>query len=52
MRPPNPQELAATTILMIKIEETVAKVRQDRLIDDEADLSLPHWAGVIPIQSS
>ncbi|RCS58050.1 pyridoxamine 5'-phosphate oxidase family protein [Parvibium lacunae] len=50
MRPPTANELAATSVLMIRIEEAVAKIRSGPPIDDEADMLLPHWAGVIPTQ--
>ena len=49
VRPPSEQELKATTILRLPIEEFSAKVRQGPPIDDEEDYSLPTWAGVIPL---
>lgn len=49
IRPPNPQELKATTILRLAIAESSAKVRTGPPIDDEEDLALPCWAGVIPL---
>ena len=48
-RQPNDQELKATTVLALPIEEASAKVRTGPPIDDDADYSLPHWAGVIPL---
>jgi len=50
VRPPNEQELKATTLLALPILEASAKVRSGGPIDDEADLGLPVWAGVIPIR--
>jgi nitroimidazol reductase NimA-like FMN-containing flavoprotein (pyridoxamine 5'-phosphate oxidase superfamily) len=47
-RQPNKQEYAATTLLALPIEQAVAKVRQGPPIDDEADLTIPVWAGVVP----
>ena len=32
------------------IEEASAKVREGPVHDDEADYSLPHWAGIVPAQ--
>jgi nitroimidazol reductase NimA-like FMN-containing flavoprotein (pyridoxamine 5'-phosphate oxidase superfamily) len=48
-RQPNEQELKATTVLQLPIEEFSAKVRQGPVIDDEEDYSFPTWAGVIPL---
>ena len=49
VRQPNPQELKATMIVRLPIEEFSAKVRQGPPIDDEEDYSFPTWAGVIPL---
>jgi len=49
VRQPNEQELKATTILRLPIDEFSAKVRQGPPIDDEDDYSFPTWAGVIPL---
>jgi uncharacterized protein len=48
-RQPNEQELKATTVLRLPIEEFSAKVRQGPAIDDEEDYSFSTWAGVIPL---
>ncbi|HUA34721.1 MAG TPA: pyridoxamine 5'-phosphate oxidase family protein [Candidatus Binataceae bacterium] len=48
-RPPTDQELAATMVLRLPIEEASAKVRVGQAMDDEGDYALPHWAGVIPL---
>jgi nitroimidazol reductase NimA-like FMN-containing flavoprotein (pyridoxamine 5'-phosphate oxidase superfamily) len=45
-----PQELKATTLLGMTIEEATAKVRTGPPIDDEEDYALPVWAGVIPVR--
>lgn len=42
----------ATAILRFTIEEASAKVRTGPPIDDEEDLALPVWAGVIPLSLS
>lgn len=49
-RPPNPTELKATSLLAIRIESASAKIRTGGPIDDEEDMGLPHWAGVLPIR--
>ena len=51
LRPPTAQELKATTVLGMKIEEAGAKVRDGPPIDDPGDLDWPVWAGVIPIET-
>jgi uncharacterized protein len=48
-RQPNEQELKATTVLRLAIEEFSAKVRQGPPVDDEEDYSFSTWAGVIPL---
>jgi uncharacterized protein len=50
IRPINPQELKATTLMSMAIDEVSAKVRTGGPVDDEADYSLDCWAGVIPIE--
>jgi len=37
-------------VLAVEIDEASAKVRRAGPKDDDADLSLPHWAGVIPLR--
>jgi nitroimidazol reductase NimA-like FMN-containing flavoprotein (pyridoxamine 5'-phosphate oxidase superfamily) len=49
VRPPTESELRATSILALPIEEASAKVRSGPPLDDEEDLSLPVWAGVVPL---
>jgi nitroimidazol reductase NimA-like FMN-containing flavoprotein (pyridoxamine 5'-phosphate oxidase superfamily) len=48
-RLPTDEELRATLVLRLPIDEGSAKIREGGPIDDEADLALPHWAGVIPL---
>ncbi|OBJ47977.1 pyridoxamine 5'-phosphate oxidase family protein [Mycobacterium asiaticum] len=48
-RPPNARELAATAVLAVDLLEVSAKLRLGGVSDDEEDLSLPYWAGVVPI---
>ena len=48
-RPPNTRELAATAVLALDLVEVSAKVRDGGPVDDEEDMALPHWAGVVPL---
>jgi uncharacterized protein len=48
-RLPNQRELDQTTILAIPLDEASGKVRTGPPKDDEEDLDLPVWAGVIPM---
>jgi hypothetical protein len=50
-RMPNQRELDQTTILAIPIAEASAKVRTGPPKDDEEDLDLPVWAGVLPLRT-
>ena len=49
-RPANESELRKTLVLALPIEEGSAKVRTGGPIDDEEDLDLPVWAGVVPLR--
>lgn len=49
LRPMQPQEIKATTILGLEITEASAKVRSGPPVDDDEDYTLPIWAGVIPM---
>jgi nitroimidazol reductase NimA-like FMN-containing flavoprotein (pyridoxamine 5'-phosphate oxidase superfamily) len=48
VRPPTPIELKQTSVLRLPIEEGSVKARAGDPIDEEDDLSLPVWAGVLP----
>jgi nitroimidazol reductase NimA-like FMN-containing flavoprotein (pyridoxamine 5'-phosphate oxidase superfamily) len=50
VREPTEQELKATTVLVLPLEEVSAKVRTGPPIDDEEDYDLPVWAGVVPLR--
>jgi uncharacterized protein len=50
VRLPTEQELKATSVLALPLEEVSAKVRTGGPVDDEADYSLPVWAGVLPLE--
>jgi len=49
MRPIAAQELKATMLLRMAIEEVSAKIRDDGPLDLEADHAAECWAGVVPI---
>jgi len=51
LRPVTPQEIKATTVLSMSIEEGSAKVRSGPPKDDAPDYDWPVWAGVIPVRS-
>jgi nitroimidazol reductase NimA-like FMN-containing flavoprotein (pyridoxamine 5'-phosphate oxidase superfamily) len=48
-REPNERELNATLVLALPLAEASAKVRTGPPVDDEEDLALPVWAGVLPL---
>jgi nitroimidazol reductase NimA-like FMN-containing flavoprotein (pyridoxamine 5'-phosphate oxidase superfamily) len=49
VRAPSDNELKATAVLALPIDEASAKLRVGPPLDDEEDYSLPTWAGVIPL---
>lgn len=50
VRAPSALELKATHVLRLSLDEASAKVRQGPPVDDEEDLALPCWAGVVPVR--
>lgn len=48
-RPADAKELAATAVIRLDLDEVSAKIRTGGPNDDPADLSLPYWAGVVPV---
>ena len=48
-RPPTRAELAQNALLALPLEEVSVRVRSGGVKDDPDDLSLPHWAGVLPV---
>jgi nitroimidazol reductase NimA-like FMN-containing flavoprotein (pyridoxamine 5'-phosphate oxidase superfamily) len=48
-RPPSARELAKTAVMALDLVEVSAKVRTGGPADDEEDIALPHWAGVLPL---
>jgi hypothetical protein len=51
LRPVNDQELKATTVVSMPIDEASAKIRTGGPVDDEEDYALDVWAGVVPIRT-
>ena len=49
IRQPTEQELKATTVLAVPLQEVSAKVRTGGPVDDDEDYELPIWAGVLPL---
>jgi nitroimidazol reductase NimA-like FMN-containing flavoprotein (pyridoxamine 5'-phosphate oxidase superfamily) len=49
-RPPTDEELRATLVIRLRIGEASVKVRTGGPIDDDDDLGLPVWAGVVPMR--
>ncbi len=50
VRQPNDDELKKTLVIRIPLIEASAKVRRGPPIDDEADYTLPVWAGELPVR--
>jgi len=50
-REPNRKELAATSVLAVPLAEASVKSRSGPPIDQEEDLTLGYWAGVIPVRT-
>ena len=48
-RPSDPQELAATVLLAVEIEDLSVKIREGDPKDHPDDLASAAWAGVIPL---
>lgn len=51
-RPPAPRETAQTALFSLDLVDAAAKIRSHGLSEDEADLDLDHWAGVIPLRTA
>lgn len=49
VRKPTEKELRATSVLCIPLDDASAKIRNGPPSDDEADLDLPVWAGVLDL---
>jgi len=51
LRPPTAQEVKATTVLGMEIEEASAKIRALGVHDEEADYAVPAWTALIPVRT-
>lgn len=52
IRWPDRKELKATGVIAMPIESASAKIRTGPPVDDEEDMELPIWAGVLPFHQS
>ncbi|GJF34191.1 hypothetical protein KNE206_68910 [Kitasatospora sp. NE20-6] len=52
VRPANARELAATAVIRLDLDEVAVKTRTGGANDDEADLALPFWSGVVPVRTA
>ncbi|WP_427923803.1 pyridoxamine 5'-phosphate oxidase family protein [Streptomyces sp. cg40] len=50
-RPGDKKELAATMVIRLDLDEVSAKLRTGGANDEPEDLDLPHWAGVLPLNT-
>jgi nitroimidazol reductase NimA-like FMN-containing flavoprotein (pyridoxamine 5'-phosphate oxidase superfamily) len=50
VREPNERELRQTTVLRIGLDEASVKMRSGGPKDDEDDVAMPIWAGVVPLR--
>jgi hypothetical protein len=48
-RGPTDEELRATLVLAVPLDEASAKVRTGPPVDEPEDHALPHWAGELPL---
>jgi len=51
-RPPNEVDLKQTMVLSVSLTEASAKVRAGDPIDEPADMTGSHWAGVVPLHTT
>jgi hypothetical protein len=52
VRPPSEIEMRATLVLRLAIDEASAKIRTGPPVDDDADYTLPFWAGELPMRTT
>ena len=50
IRPPTRQELKATRVLALPLDEASAKIRTGPPLDEDEDLDRDVWAGVVPLE--
>ncbi len=51
LRPMKENEVRKTTVLSFSLDEASAKLRSGMPIDDEEDMALPIWSGLIPLET-
>lgn len=51
VRAPSEAELAVTGVVWFPLDEASMKARSGPPLDADADLGLPHWAGVLPLRT-
>lgn len=51
LRPATVQEIKATAVIAMPIDEASAKIRAKGNVDNATDLENPAWAGVIPVET-
>jgi uncharacterized protein len=51
LRPMKETEVRKTTVLSFSLAEASAKLRSGMPIDDEEDMALPIWSGLIPLET-
>ncbi|MBM0277954.1 bifunctional pyridoxamine 5'-phosphate oxidase family protein/GNAT family N-acetyltransferase [Micromonospora tarensis] len=49
-RPPSRRELAETAVLALPLREVSVRARSGGVREDEDDMDLPYWAGVLPLR--
>lgn len=49
-RPPTRKELAETSVLALRLDEVSVRARTGGVVDEPEDMTLDHWAGVLPIR--
>ncbi|MPZ25157.1 MAG: pyridoxamine 5'-phosphate oxidase family protein [Micromonosporaceae bacterium] len=49
-RPPTRKELAETALLAVPLAEASLRSRTGGVVEEPEDLTLPHWAGVVPLR--
>jgi RimJ/RimL family protein N-acetyltransferase/nitroimidazol reductase NimA-like FMN-containing flavoprotein (pyridoxamine 5'-phosphate oxidase superfamily) len=51
-RPPTAAEMAQIAVLALDLDQVSLKQRTGGPVDDEEDLTLPYWAGVVPLTTA
>jgi len=49
---PSEKEVRGTLVLALPLDELSVKVRAGGPLDEDEDMDLPHWAGVIPLATA